>query len=174
MAEEKKGKKEEKKATIKKQNPSVLKWGFLSFNCLILLLGLYLVYSSTFISNSITNFSEKELEQQLEESHAQELLVNSLIYTMQTFTVNLDGIPRRLIQLQVNLEMLDAEGFEEIVSVESKVRDTIINILNAKSFIEIESVQGKLHLKNQIINQINNFLRRGIVKSLYFSNFAVQ
>lgn len=165
-------KKEEGKSKEKKSNQLPLVLVFFGVNLLGLIVGTYLVFFSTFLFHT-TSLSEEELQKQMEEEWKQESM-ESLLYTMATFNANLDGIPRRLIQIQVNLSMLDTEGFEEIVSLEAKARDTIIRILNTKSFRDIESVQGKLRLKNQIINQLNAFLKRGIVKGIYFSSFAVQ
>ena len=38
----------------------------------------------------------------------------------------------------------------------------------------VETVQGKLHLKNQIIAELNNELKKGVVKNVYFSELVVQ
>src|SRR5690606_19221758 len=97
-----------------------------------------------------------------------------VIYKMDTFNTNLDGLPRRFISLDVNLEMLDAEGFEEGIGLGAGARDSILRILNNKSFDEIDTIQGKHMLKNEIISEINNYLERGVVKNVYFSNFAIQ
>ena len=93
---------------------------------------------------------------------------------METFNTNLNGIPRRMIRAAVTLEMLDDEGFEEVVLLGAEARDSVLKILNSKQFDEIESVQGKLLLKNQIITQVNGFLRKGVVKNVYFSDLVVQ
>ena len=104
-----------------------------------------------------------------------------LIYTMDKFTVNLDGDPmrgdpKRSILIEVNLEMLNKDGFEEVIDVDNraKARDKIVSILNAKTFSEIESIQGKLFLKDQIAWQLNQILEKGVVKEVYFSQFVVQ
>jgi flagellar FliL protein len=99
-----------------------------------------------------------------------------LIYTMDKFTVNLDGEPRRVIRLEVNLEMLNKDGFEEVINTDNraKARDKIVQILNGKTFNDLETIQGKLFLKDQIATEINAFLREGVVKDIYFTEFAVQ
>ena len=99
-----------------------------------------------------------------------------LIYTMDKFTVNLDGEPRRVIRLEVNLEMLNKDGFEEVINTDNraKARDKIVQILNNKTFNDLETIQGKLFLKDQIATEINAFLHEGVVKDIYFTEFAVQ
>ena len=70
-----------------------------------------------------------------------------VVYTMDKFTANLDGFPTRVLQTQLNLEMLDEDGFEEVVTMGPHARDMIMRILNEKRFQEIETIQGKLRLK---------------------------
>lgn len=177
MAKEKKdNKKNETETSDQKKAPFnfkiILVIGFFILNGALMFLGIFLVYSSTF-GYKKSAISEQDIKNEILKERDKEP-IESLMYTMETFNTNLDGIPRRLIKLQVSLEMLDESGFEEIVSNEAKARNAIIHILNTKTFPEIESIQGKLHLKNQIINRLNIFLEKGIVRQVYFSRFAVQ
>ena len=99
-----------------------------------------------------------------------------LVYTMDKFTVNLGGEPKRTIRMEVNLQMLGQEGFEEVMEPENraKARDRIVSILNEKEFSDLESIQGKLFLKDRIAMEVNTLLQRGVVKDVYFSDFVVQ
>ncbi|MBT4760668.1 MAG: flagellar protein FliL [Bdellovibrionaceae bacterium] len=116
---------------------------------------------------------EGELNKELEEFR-KTLQGEPVMFSMKTFNANLYGIPRRMVRIDVSLEMLDAEGFEEIINVEPEVRDSIISILNAKRFYDVESVQGKLHLKSEIIAKVNSYLDRGVVKNVFYTDFVVQ
>ena len=95
---------------------------------------------------------------------------------MDKFTVNLEGELRRTIRLEVNLQMLGKEGFEEVMEPENraKARDRILKILNEKGFAELDTIQGKLFLKDRIAEEVNQILKKGIVKEVYFSDFVVQ
>ncbi len=106
----------------------------------------------------------------------EEAKAGPLIYTMDKFTVNLDGEPKRTIRVEVNLEMLGKDGFEEIVNSDNraKARDRIVRVLNGKTFDELETIQGKLFLKDKIAMEINSILDKGVVKDIYFSEFVVQ
>jgi flagellar FliL protein len=92
------------------------------------------------------------------------------------FTVNLNGEPRRTIRLEVNLEMLNEESYEEVMDVSRmpKIRDRIVAVLNDKTFSDLESIQGKLFLKEKITSEVNAILDKGVVKDIYFSEFVVQ
>lgn len=136
--------------------------------------GAYLVYISTIgweppaITEEIAKRDVASLKSQYE--------FTPLIYTLDKFTVNLDGEPKRTIRLEVNLQMLGAEGFEEVMGPENKarVRDSIVRILNEKNFADLDSIQGKLFLKDKIASEVNGLLKKGIVKDVFFSDFVVQ
>lgn len=135
--------------------------------------GAWMVYASTLGWKS-PQITEEQLKAE-EESQAT-LNLAPYIYTMDKFTVNLGGEPKRTIRIEVSLEMLGQDGFEEVINAENRARarDRIVNILNDKNFSEIESIQGKLFLKDRIAMEVNGLLRQGVVKDVYFSEFVVQ
>lgn len=145
---------------------------FALINLAVLGGGAFLVFKST-IGYHAKSTTEVEAQRELA-SFEEKLAEGPVMYSLEPFNTNLGGVPRRLIRMEVNLEMLDAQGFEEVVGLGAKARDRIMKILNSKSFGEIETVQGKLHLKNQIITQVNSFLDKGVVQNVYFSDFVVQ
>jgi len=91
-------------------------------------------------------------------------------------TVNLGGEPKKTIRMEVNLEMLGKDGYEEVINTENraKARDRIVRVLNEKSFQELESIQGKLFLKDRIAFEVNSVLKKGVVKDVFFTDFVVQ
>ncbi len=97
-----------------------------------------------------------------------------IVYTMDPFVINLTGKPSKTIQLELSLEMLSEIGYEEVISKTTETRDKIVRILNEKSYQELESIQGKLILKDQITVALNQYLRSGVIKGIYFTNFIVQ
>jgi flagellar protein FliL len=97
-----------------------------------------------------------------------------VLFTFEPFTINLDGRPRKLVRTTIQLEMLTEEGYEEAVDLTPVERDQIVRIFNGKSFEDIETIQGKLFLKEQIITAMNGLLHKGMVKDVYFNEFVVQ
>jgi len=97
------------------------------------------------------------------------------IKPLDSFIVNLAGAGgRNYLKLEMTLEF-DKEGVD--VEVDNKmpmIKDSILLILATKSFESIQSAEGKLMLKNEIITSLNNFLSTGNVQNLYFTNFVVQ
>ncbi len=101
-------------------------------------------------------------------------VVESVMYTMPPFTVNLAGTPSRMIRVEMTFSMLDKDGFEEIVRNSPIARDEIVRILNGKTFDDVETIQGKLFLKDQIAVSLNQTLKSGVIKDIYFNDFVVQ
>jgi flagellar protein FliL len=97
-----------------------------------------------------------------------------VLFTFDPFTINLDGRPRKLVRTTIQLEMLSEEGFEEAVDLTPVERDQIVKILNTKKFEDIETIQGKLFLKDQIMTAMNGILHKAMVKEVYFNEFIVQ
>lgn len=169
---------ESAEAPRKKIKISLPTFGVLIPKILILLnfvgmgFGGYLAYLGTFGMTRDT----------INEATAKELIYNQqvfedkpVIYSLESFTVNLgDTDQERIVQVKVTLEMLDENGFEEVVSMGAHARDTIVQILNGKQFLELQSIQGKLFLKDEITVALNQQLKRGFIKDIYFSRFVLQ
>lgn len=157
------------KAIIKK----VLIGIVVTLNFSVLGLGTYWVYIST-IGYDYPKVTEDSLREpaSIKEKFGQA----PLIYTMDKFTVNLSGLPRRTILVQVNLDMISPVAFQEIMDMDNraKARDKIVKILNDKRFEDLESIQGKLFLKDKIVSEVNQILSKGLVKDVYFSAFVMR
>ncbi len=144
----------------------------LTVNISCLLLGSYWAFMAT-LAHEPTAMTETQLRKP---SSIQEAFARApLIYTMDKFIVNLSGLPKRTIRLQVNLDMIGPESFQEIMNLEkrAKARDRIVRVLNEKSFDDLESIQGKLFLKDRIVEEINKLLDKGLVKDVYFTDFVM-
>jgi len=174
-------KKEESKPQKKPLNLALIgQIVFAVINIGVVGFGAYLVYASTLGWRAPQITEEQLASQKDKDSKDANHQMGPLIYTMDKFTVNLAGDPlkdpKRTIQLEVNLEMLNKEGFEEVINTDNraKARDKIIQILGNKNFSEVETIQGKLFLKDQIATELNSLLDKGVVKDVYFTSFVVQ
>lgn len=169
-------KKEESKEQPKRKIPiqKILTLVFVMINLSVTSAGAYLVYSSTLgWEPPILTESKIKIDPMYQYQEQQNI---PYVYTMEKFTVNLNGEPRRTIRLEVNLNMLGKQDFEEVMNFDNRarVRDRILQLLNDKSFAELESIQGKLYLKDKIAMEINTILNKGVVKDVYFTDFVVQ
>ncbi len=139
---------------------------------LVLFGGLYVVFSYT------VGYQPNKIKEEIERLKYEELRTfmgsYPILYTMDTFVVNLSGKPSMTLQLDLSLEMLSEDGYEEVISNEDEARNEVVNIVNKKEYQDLETIQGKLFLKEQITRAINSHLQEGVVKEIYFSNFLVQ
>lgn len=143
-----------------------------TLNVSVLGIGSYWVYIST-IGYDYPKVTEASLREpaSLKDKFGQA----PMIYTMDKFVVNLSGMPKRTIRLQVNLDMISPVAFQEIMDFDNraKARDKIVRILNEKTFDDLETIQGKLFLKDKIVAEVNQVLDKGLVKDVYFTDFVM-
>lgn len=156
------------KETVKK----ILMGLLVAINVSVLGIGTYWVYIST-IGYDFPKVTESSLREPA--SLKEKFGDIPMIYTMDKFTANLAGVPKRTIRVQVNLDMISPLAFQEIMDFEyrAKARDRIVRILNEKTVDELESIQGKLFLKDKIVSEVNQILDKGLVKDVYFTDFVM-
>jgi flagellar basal body-associated protein FliL len=98
------------------------------------------------------------------------------IVPLEPFTVNLStglGTNPRFVGLNVAIELEPGVNDKEFDIKLPHVRDTIINLLNSKKAIEVNSVDGREQLKEEIRRSVNGFLLVSKVKAIYFTNFRI-
>ena len=97
------------------------------------------------------------------------------IMPLEPFIVNLSGAGgRNYLKIEITLEF-DKKGVQtELENKMPLIKDSIHLLLATKSFESIQTAEGKLMLKNEIISRLNRFLSTGLIQNLYFTNFVVQ
>jgi flagellar protein FliL len=91
---------------------------------------------------------------------------------LETFLVNLSGAHgRKILKINMELEVSNGEVQEEIDKIKPKIRDYIIIIVSSKSFAEISTKEGKDSLREEIKNQLNLFLTKGQINKVFFTEF---
>jgi flagellar FliL protein len=91
------------------------------------------------------------------------------------FVVNLlDKGDIHYLKVSISLEVESAEVEEEVKNRMSQLRDLILLHTGNKSLDELADLQGKLQLRAELLAKINDILRQGRVKRVYFTNFVIQ
>ena len=142
-------------------------WFLIGLNLLALSMGCFLIYKKDLGLLPLEVGSIAGLSQGAD-------FADPMMYSLEPLSTNLGGGGDQFIWLKVNLEVLGQESLTELKAREGVIIDTLIGILNEKSFDELETIQGKLRLKDQMMVQVNKFLPNGVVQNIYFSEFAVQ
>ncbi len=97
------------------------------------------------------------------------------MYSLDSFVVNLAeaGSNRYLrvtMELELDTELLKAELEQRM----PQVRNAMLMILPTKKTTDINTVDGKLAMRDQLIDEINTFLTTGEVTNIYFTEFVIQ
>jgi len=97
------------------------------------------------------------------------------IVPLETFIVNLaDPGGKRFLRVTVDLELTDAAVESELQTRMPQVRNAVLMVLPNKRFEDISSSDGKLQLRDELIQGINQYLAAGQVRNIYFKEFVVQ
>jgi flagellar protein FliL len=118
--------------------------------------------------------SEPAAEPSASNQKAPELEVGQT-FSMDPFVVNLnEGGGKRYLKSKIELEYMEEGVLKELESRLPQMRDVILLHLSSKSLDEVQSVDGKIELKNALIKRINQILKLGKIRNLYFTQFVIQ
>ena len=133
---------------------------------------LYLGQKKKESTPGIDDVIKGEHDTKAEEEHSKEFI--GKLVPLETFLVNVSGSRgRKLVKINMELEVTNAEVQEEVEKIKPKIRDYIIIIASSKTFAEISTKEGKDALREEIKNQINLFLTKGQITKVYFTEFIL-
>ncbi len=104
------------------------------------------------------------------------------LLALEKFTVNLnDPFGRRYAEILINLKLIKKSLVSIIQEHEyllPQIRDEIFMIISSKSYPELNSVSGKVTLKEEIMIRVNELIKEVLeqepVQDVFFGNFIIQ
>ncbi len=100
---------------------------------------------------------------------------SSTVFPLEPFIVNIyDGQEARYLKLKVEFEMAGPEVKGEIEARQAPLRDAILVLLTTKTLQEVQDLQGKNQMREEILTAVNKILPPGKVTRVYFTDFVVQ
>ena len=97
------------------------------------------------------------------------------MFDMDPFVVNLNEAGgKRYLKSKIEIEFVGDNVRLEMTNRLPQLRDVILLHLSSKTLDEIRSVDGKIELKNALIKRINQVLKQGKIRNLYFTQFVIQ
>ncbi len=97
------------------------------------------------------------------------------IFAMEPFIVNIyDGQELRYLRVKVEFETATADAKKEIEMRQAPLRDAILVLLTTKTLQDVQDLQGKNTLRDEIMVAVNKILPPGKVSKVYFTDFVVQ
>jgi flagellar FliL protein len=96
--------------------------------------------------------------------------------TYSSFLVNLaDTGGKRYLKFSLSLELSKHKNFQqEVESKDAKIKDIIISIMSSKTFEEINTPQGKIALKQELLRRLNTIMSGGKIEDVFLTEFTVQ
>jgi flagellar FliL protein len=95
--------------------------------------------------------------------------------TLEPFVVNLaDPKGKRYLKLKLSLELESLEAAERVQKIAPKLRDIVIMMLTSLAFEEVMTPEGKLRIRDELLERFNRTTRPDKIRSIYFSEFVVQ
>jgi flagellar FliL protein len=97
------------------------------------------------------------------------------MFDMDPFVVNLNEAGgKRYLKSKIEIEYVGDNVRLELTQRLPQLRDVVLLHLSSKNLDEIRSVDGKIELKNALIKRINQVLKQGKIRNLYFTQFVIQ
>jgi len=98
-----------------------------------------------------------------------------VIFDLQPFIVNLADAPEiRYLKVTIKLDLLNAAYADDLTKHLPQIRDTLLLLLSSQEFKDIRTADGKMELRDEILQRINALFRREKVRTAYFTDFVTQ
>jgi flagellar FliL protein len=162
MAEEK----EEIKDTEEEQAPKKSKLKLIIIAVVVLLIG-----AGGFIGYS------KFKKAKGDKAEAKETDKVTVICPLKSFVVNLldkKGVAKRYLKVTMQLEVGKEEDKLLIENHNPQIRDTVLLLLSNQTLKEINTMEGKLELKQALLTRMKQILGDTVVRRIYFTEFVIQ
>jgi flagellar protein FliL len=131
-----------------------------------------------FMGSSMTESSINEAAQLEPVEEAVNKDPNAMVgemFKLAPFVVNLNE-PRgnRYLKTTIQLEMDSEALLAELERRSAQLQDIILSLLTSKSSTELQALEGKFRLREELLSRINALLVNGVVTRVYFTEFVIQ
>ena len=97
------------------------------------------------------------------------------IYALEPFVVNLaDPKGKRYLKVKIVIELENPESAAKAAQVAPKLRDMVIMMLTSLGFEEVMTPEGKIRIRDELLERFNQTMRPDRIKNIYFTEFVVQ
>lgn len=163
---------------LQPKKKSKLKWIILIFLVLLLGGGAFGAYQFGLLDRFLKDGQEETEGQNQSQQAALDPQLRQAAErtaTLDPFLVNLsDPLGRRYIKLTIAVEVVAPEVIKELEMQKPRIRDRVITLLTSKTFEDLASEEGKLLLKNEVLDRINQVLGSPKVSMVFFTDLVIQ
>lgn len=137
--------------------------------------GFFLMWKQMSTTVAQVNQQNGEQEADAEAEEQEQQVTMGPMYKMDTMIVNLaDRGGKRYLRVTMQFELSTPEVVEEIEMRLPQIRDSILMILPSKQYADISTTEGKVALREELMAQVNGYLKKGAINTIYFTEFVVQ
>jgi flagellar FliL protein len=101
----------------------------------------------------------------------------SIICPFKSFVVNLldkSGVEKRYLKVTLEAEVGKEEDKQLIDTNNAQLRDSILLLLSSQTMEDVNTMEGKLALKQELLERMKQILGEGVVRRIYFTEFVIQ
>lgn len=101
--------------------------------------------------------------------------VEKVFWPIDSIIVNLmDDNGERYLKITIQLELSNKDCISELNSLKPEVMDSLLGVLSSKTYKDVATFAGKQRLKDEIALRLNNYLSKGQIIKVYFTEFIIQ
>ena len=148
-----------------KKSSSFLKWVVIVFA--IVALGAAVFGGWRYYTTHFSTPPKKEAKQPVK--------VKRVFWPINSIIVNLmDDNGGRYLKITIQLELSNKDCISELNSLKPEIMDSLLGLLSSKTYKDIATFEGKQRLKDEIALRLNNYLSKGQITKVYFTEFIIQ
>jgi len=96
-------------------------------------------------------------------------------YKLEPFIVNLAGTSDvKFLKVTIHLKLAKAECTLLVNPRLAEIRDSILMLLSSKEYEMVNTVQGKMELRDEVLERVKNIVKGDRVQSAFFTDFVAQ
>jgi len=97
------------------------------------------------------------------------------VFPLEPFIVNIyDGQELRYLKVKIEMEMVNPAIKAELDGRLAAIRDAILVVLTSKTLQDVQDIQGKNQLREEILSAVSKIVAQGKVTKVYFTDFVIQ
>lgn len=97
-----------------------------------------------------------------------------MVFSLESFNVNLRGAGGgRVLRMEVQLEIRKKDE-QHIQRAVPRLRDGVLTLASDYTFSDLEGLDGKTRLRDEMLGTLNKLLDYGRIERVYFTEFVVQ
>jgi flagellar FliL protein len=136
--------------------------------------GLLIMWNKLSSLDQIVNPTTEEKSEDTNEEEEEEDVMGP-IYALDTFIANLaDEGGKRYLRVTMELELKDTTVREDLEKRLPQIRNAVLMLLPTKRHEDIQNIEGKIVLRNEIIDRLNSLFKEDRIANLYFTEFVIQ